>query len=201
MFKGGEIDSETYYSPSPTQGHPSATRTEYHRNVQPNRFASGDMNYSNENPRSRPDSNTFMKRRLSPDANYSSILKENTKTPPGYVRKDPPITPPGYKRIEEGPNFGKIKPDSNPPTPSGFMKARQPQHFTFDKNAPPTTASTGQSQMTPRTMVSTVVEQLGAKFSLRSRTPEKERTNNQREQSRSPVRNYDRNRDTRNNDR
>ena len=101
-------------------------------------------------------------------------MKESSKTPPGFIRKDPPMTPPGYKRISSGLNFGKIRPDSNPPTPDGFMKA-QPRHFTFDKDAKPTTVSNGQSQMTPRTMVSTVVEQLGAKLdNLRTRTPEKD---------------------------
>ena len=59
------------------------------------------------------------------------------------------MTPTGYNRIYEGPNAGKIKIDSNPPTPKGFVKARStaPEHFTFDKTpVPPPGAISFQEQ-------------------------------------------------------
>ena len=129
-------------------------------------------------------------RQRSPDANYSSILRDGNKTPPGHIRKDPTYTPRGYVRITEGPNRGKIKVDSNAPSPDGFMKA-EPKHFTFDQNTKQV-SGTSQSQMTPNTLVSKVADKLGEKFNFRSRTPEKERNNsrydNRRDQSRSPRR-------------
>ena len=94
------------------------------------------------------------------------------RTPTGFTRKQPPMTPPGYTRITDGPNVGKIRPDSHPSTPAGFVRAK-PEYFTFDKNVKPQTPEgQGQSQMTPRTMVSNIVEKLGEKFTIRPRTPE-----------------------------
>ena len=171
-FKDGEIDSETYY-----------------RNRQ-------SRSPVDDKPPNRESKSQFMKQRgSSPDGNYSGILRDGNKTPPGHIRKDPPYTPRGYRRIEEGPHRGKIEVDPNASPPAGFMKA-QPKHFTFDQNTKPVSGAS-QSQMTPNTFVSSVAEKLGAQLNLRSRTPEKERNNsrydNRRNQSRSPRRDDNRN--------
>ena len=171
VFQQGEIDSETYYR---------SRRDNYDR--------SQNREHSEFIPKALP---PRASQKQSPDGNYSGILSMRSRTLPEHIRKDPPMTPPGYNRIYEGPNMGKIKPDSNPPTPKGFMKLRTaaPEHFTFDKT-PPQAQSVQKNgnkdpALTPMTLVKNLAQELKESLTIQSQ---------QRDGNRDRSFDYDRNR-------
>ena len=156
VFRGGKIDSETYYRTGADAHHPEyrktlQERTDYHRNDR---------------------TQNFVRRNASPDTDHRSILRDRNRTPTGFIRKQPPMTPPGYTRITDAPNVGKIRPDSNPSTPASFVQTK-PEYITFDKNVKPQTQEgQNQSQMTPRTIISTIVEKFSDKFAIQPKSAE-----------------------------
>ena len=96
--------------------------------------------------------------------------------------------------------YRKNTSDSNPSTPTGFLRTN-PEYFTFDKNVKPLTPEgQNQSQMTPRTMISNVVEKFSENFTVLPKSSEVSGDKRQssdylrgREHSRSPSREYNQN--------